>query len=524
VIGSLSFLAEDARLAHVREALQSRCGARFRAEPRTEAVAYDTFDWRLFAGGQELWLEQQPSCELVWVDRARGPCARYAVDSAPRFAADLPPSGVREALAPLLGDRALFPVARIERRAERLDLKDSQQKVVARVRLLRREARQESGPESDQAAGRVAPASLPTLVAVEPVRGYDEGEALARWIEADLGLSSHALDDLAEGARALGQEPGRDPSKLRCEMEPMLATSQALKRILGALLDTVVALAPGTRQNLDAEFLHDFRVAVRRARSLLRPFRDALPPPARERLKEGLRALADATGAARDLDVFALAIDGYLCELGGLRKELAPVLEHLEKERARAHQRLRRELESPRHAELIGAWRELVDAPPPETAQAAEPIVKTASARIWKRYKRMRKKGAALLDAPTERELHPLRIQGKKLRYVLELFPGVFPAQEIEEAIELLKSLQSNLGEINDLKVHEELIESTSLELLSPKGPALIAAGRLSGHLAALRREKLEKTERLLERFTGEKARELYERLFHHDPDPEPVP
>ena len=41
-----------------------------------------------------------------------------------------------------------------------------------------------------------------------------------------------------------------------------------------------------------------------------------------------------------------------------------------------------------------------------------------------------------------------------------------------------------------------------------------MAAGRLTGHLARLRREKLAQTSKLLSRFTGEKARSLYTRLF----------
>ena len=45
-----------------------------------------------------------------------------------------------------------------------------------------------------------------------------------------------------------------------------------------ALLGILVANEPGLRANLDTEFLHDFRVAVRRTRSLLGQIRHVFPP------------------------------------------------------------------------------------------------------------------------------------------------------------------------------------------------------------------------------------------------------
>ena len=122
--------------------------------------------------------------------------------------------------------------------------------------------------------------------------------------------------------------------------------------------------------------------------------------------------------------------------------------------------RLRSELDSPSYSSRIDAWQQLLDTPSSEGSEASEPIAKTAAARIWKRYKRMRKKGAAALASLSEHDLHPLRIQGKKLRYLLELFPGVFPGEEVDQAVDLLKDLQDNLGDINDLKVHEEFFQA----------------------------------------------------------------
>ena len=60
---------------------------------------------------------------------------------------------------------------------------------------------------------------------------------------------------------------------------------------------------PGTIEQLDPEFLHDLRVAVRRTRSVLREGKKVLPPAIVERAEERFGWLGTLTGPARDLDV-----------------------------------------------------------------------------------------------------------------------------------------------------------------------------------------------------------------------------
>ena len=51
----------------------------------------------------------------------------------------------------------------------------------------------------------------------------------------------------------------------------------ALRTVLLNLLDTLQANVPGTLRDIDTEFLHDLRVAVRRTRSALKLAGDVLP-------------------------------------------------------------------------------------------------------------------------------------------------------------------------------------------------------------------------------------------------------
>ena len=52
------------------------------------------------------------------------------------------------------------------------------------------------------------------------------------------------------------------------------------RQIHSALLDIMVANEPGMRADLDTEFLHDYRVSLRRTRSLLGQIKNVFPEDA----------------------------------------------------------------------------------------------------------------------------------------------------------------------------------------------------------------------------------------------------
>src|SRR5262249_31602066 len=62
---------------------------------------------------------------------------------------------------------------------------------------------------------------------------------------------------------------------------------------------------------------------------------------------------------------------------------------------------------------------------------------------------------------------HKLRIAGKKLRYAVEFFAGLFPgkkcARRRKAALEALKALQDALGALNDITVREKLVSAVAL-------------------------------------------------------------
>ena len=99
-----------------------------------------------------------------------------------------------------------------------------------------------------------------------------------------------------------------DVSSLRVELAPTVRADVGARQIHLALLGILVANEPGLRANLDTEFLHDFRVAIRRTRSLLGQIKHVFPPDAVEHFSTEFSWVGRLTGPPRDLDVLVLAL------------------------------------------------------------------------------------------------------------------------------------------------------------------------------------------------------------------------
>jgi len=237
--------------------------------------------------------------------------------------------------------------------------------------------------------------------------------------------------------------------------------------ILGQLRQTVAANVDGVINDVDAESLHDLRVATRRARSALSQIKGVLPQPAVDRLAAELQWLGEATNPCRDLDVFLLEMDDYRRQLGAADNAFDDFEKLLRRERSKALRRVRGALRSNRFTLLMDGWRALVESKPSDLdpAHAARPISDVAGKKILKACRRMVKRGAGLTDYPSAKQLHQLRIDAKKLRYLLEFFRSLYPAERVDLRIRELKGLQDVLGELNDREIQRARLAVMTREL-----------------------------------------------------------
>lgn len=455
-------LAAEADLGAFVEGLRQRVTL----EPeRVEVVvrtAHDTFDWRLHDSGSIIELLQDDgdaTPTVVWRSLERGDLlARFDREDVPRFAWDLPPGPVTDRLARVIEMRALLPLVTVSTRRTTLRLLDDERKTVARL----------VAEELTEPAGR----PLEAVVSVAPLRGYDaEARRLAAVLDAQVLLTPDADDLVVAALRADGYAPGSYSSKLRARLDPGAPASEAWIEILRLLLAAVRTNEAGLRGDLDSEFLHDFRVAVRRARSVLGEATGLFDATELGRLKVDLKWLGQATGPTRDLDVFLLDTATFSGELPRERRDdLKAFTAYLEQRQREAHQALVSDLDTDRYAGLVEAWTRFLDAPPVADPDGRRPAPEVAAERIAAAHRRLIKRGRRIgADSEPER-LHDLRKDAKRLRYLLECFGSLFRSDEITPIVKQLKGVQDVLGTFQDGQVQSSQLGAFAQDMLDRGG------------------------------------------------------
>jgi CHAD domain-containing protein len=216
------------------------------------------------------------------------------------------------------------------------------------------------------------------------------------------------------------------------------------------LLDAARAAHDRLADPDDVEALHDFRVALRRLRSVLRAFRDQLESRVSRKLRRRVRDLATATGTARDSEVQIAWIKPARTRLpAGRRGGVAWLLAELEARRDREYEAIRRDAPQ-KFARLERRLRRALG-----TSTGAPPISPTFAAVVAVALEgetaELEARATRMTSTEDHAEAHAARIRIKRIRYLLEPI-----AREDRQAARILKSLkgaQQLLGEINDLDV-----------------------------------------------------------------------
>ena len=450
--------------------------------PPERLTVLDTADGRLAEHDALLLCSGGGGRASLRLLRPGQPDERAGAPRAPDFRRELPAGALRDALGPLVEGRRLLPQLQVEWRRAEHEVHDAGSKIVARVRL-------EAGRARPAAGGGWAP--LPARLAVAPVRGYRaEHAAVVAAVASRPGLrlaAPHAPPPLLAALRAA--LPPRPPVP-GADLGPSLRADEALRRLHRAHLAVLRWNEPGVRADLDSEFLHDLRVAVRRTRSLLGQFKQVFPEAEVTHFRAELGWLGRLTGPTRDLDVFCEDVEEQM-EADPALAALAPLLACLRARQRREHAALVEGLDSPRARALLAGWEAFLARAPeagPGPAHAKRPLAGLAARRVEKLYRRIVDSGKALgPDAPAD-ALHGLRIEYKKMRYVLDGTRRLFAAQPAAEVLAALKHLQSALGQANDAHVQGGLLQ-VALADLAATGTAepatLLAAGRLAERIAA---------------------------------------
>jgi CHAD domain-containing protein len=254
-----------------------------------------------------------------------------------------------------------------------------------------------------------------------------------------------------------------------------------LRQRLRAVGRAVSAVSSG---NPRAEAVHRVRVAARRASATITAFRPLIPRRHRRWFKKSLRRIRDAAGEARDLDVLVLR-----CRAGTPVVPEPTARQRLVEALARRRPETRRGLQAGIANLRSRDWE----------ARTASLIAAVASAKKHQTialfvHRRSRQLVGRFLDRLDDhlhdgREIHRLRIDTKKLRYMLEVFAAATPRAADTASDRTLRLLQTRLGEFTDHAAAAERLKHWSRRTRDPRARhALVDARRRES--AAARRAK----------------------------------
>ncbi|MGV8986973.1 MAG: CHAD domain-containing protein [Cypionkella sp.] len=470
----------------------------------TPVTVLDNFDNSLRQSGR-LLLDTGTALELLGAD---GSVLTQPAKRKGQFVADLPEGTVKQALSDLTPLRSLLPIATGTLHHAVLGFVDDAQKTHCRAALQ----------TLTSTAGETTGASV-VIVTLEGLRGYDKALAALRdRVEVCGGtalnidaLYAHLFPDLIP-----------TDTKPKVEITADHTAFEAANAIIAAYIPALRAHEAGIIADHDTEFLHDYRIALRKIRSVLSLFKGVYRADQTADLKARFSKLMAPTGRLRDLDVYLLERQKYY--------DLVPMTLHtglntmfamFAKERKAERIKLARHLRSKHYAREIAGLEHVFTkrkklASGPNADLGAHDY---ACALIWKRYRKICRVAGAIGPDTDDAEVHALRIHCKKLRYLMEFFAPVFPKPEFKSLIKPLKTLQDNLGLINDCVVQQASLQHF---LRGPgKWPHGVdvevaqSVGALTTVLHARQVEERAKTVLSFAAFNSPETQQTFRDLFH---------
>jgi CHAD domain-containing protein len=436
---------------------------------------YDTFEWQALDKGYVVVRKRNA---LFLLDSRSGLAIASMMSTVRRssfFSSELPAGKVREILASCSDIRAFIKLCSFNidfRSSHVLDEKGNSTGILT--------------AESFFLPGHHGNEPVNHIIAFQPFRGC--GKALEQFQEScsALGEQVEPIDFrclFLDLMGLTGLNPGGYSSKLHLQLDPDASIFQSAREVLLFTRSVMRQNEPGIRKNIDTEFLHDYRVAVRRTRSILKQLKGVFEPRERGRYLDAFRDIGKLTGPLRDCDVYLLKKSQYISYLPpSLQDSLRDFFDEMSSDRSKYQKKLSKYLVSEEYKSFLMGWDRFISCP--ETAdqdkvpQASLSTISVALKSIKKAWKKVIRNGRHVGIETSDIELHALRINCKKLRYLLEFFSSLFPHSIIHPVIGHLKVLQDNLGNFIDYSFQlgylQTYLDSVSVCRKNKLGPAAI--------------------------------------------------
>jgi CHAD domain-containing protein len=485
--------------------MQEEWDVTFHQQQKRIVTFWDTFEWGLWFGGHVLY-----SCDNVyhltvlengWLGAVV--CEEESHDKL-RFWGDFKTVAMRTRLEGMLGLRGLAELVVGSFDVRICELRNKTGKIVCRLEW------------SSVYSGKNGENELLHFCQVLPLLGYEaEAACVVKFLTARGAATS------GKGpVEALFRHAHLEPEKYTLKPAFGLTADVPAREAVGRIVRTILAIAernvPGIISDHDTEYLHDYRICLRKIRSVLSLMKDVYPAQETLRMRTILGDLARQTNRLRDLDVYLLARDEYF-EL--LHPELRPALKGMFEDYA-----AEREVEVRHTVATLSAHatrqklrkikthfsEETVHKP---SAAADLPVGPLVFRSIYKRYRKICRIAAEIGAETPDEKVHEVRIECKKLRYLLEFFSELIPKDDGAAMQKLLRRLQGRLGDFNDASVQQSSLLSYWQQKKNGYDVALGVGGLIS---VLYHRQQQTRTliEQSLVEFCSDSTTEIFKRTF----------
>ena len=356
------------------------------------------------------------------------------------------------------------------------------------------------------------------LLSILPLRGYRrEYDQVIALLLPQLLVKTAPLT-LRQLLVQAGMEITALPGKPSFDLDGREPSEEAVTRMAVKLIQLARHQEQGIIEDIDSEFVHQYRVNIRKARSLIALFKKTLSQPRYQALKSELKALGQITNRLRDLDVFLLDQDHYRRLLpDGFQAGLDHLYRRLRRRRAAAFKSVREQLSTEAYLERISNVLLTLNRPAEFcSAQAQTGIRELVAKKISIQYAAIVRDGSAIDEQTPDSAVHELRIECKKLRYLLELFAELFEKSLLKSLLKQLKELQDNLGRFNDFSVQREFLD----QLVGSRGSSDQERASINGLGAVLYNQQLAERGQVVanvNRFIAIPVQENFQQLFHSE-------
>jgi CHAD domain-containing protein len=433
------------------------------------------------------------------------------INTKAKFWWDFPESPAKDILQDILKLRALDPVYQGTLKVEQFNFQNDEGKILVYCQLI---------SISDPNKPRIF---LMRQAKIIPVTGYKSENKQAIELLKELGGFEPRLPPLDSLLSALGITPQPFNIKPELSLSPAMSARAAASSIIAIMIAKQRLTEPGIIKDIDSEYLHHFRVALRMIRAAIAQLKEVFPENDVLMLKERFGSLARETNSLRDLDVFIIDKARYMSFLPeSLRDGLLPMFSDFEKSRVSEVKRISKWLSSNVYQQEIVELQALFENgySTIETKWSEKPSIELAVKKIHKRYKKIQYAAANITHSTPDENIHSIRIECKKLRYLLHFFGNLFDKKQVKVAGNHLKSLQNTLGIFNDLTVQGKFLENylNEIEHKPKKDIMLIAAlGGLISTLHTMQMQEREKCISELDIFSNAENRQLFNKTFSHE-------